>query len=80
MCPSCILAIPKRYNPFEAYDETQRDPESDSDHFYNQDFQEEISYINQAGTILKNCINYLARSLASLSNEVDNDFSTIYIL
>ena len=78
MCPNCISSVLKRYNPYKEYSDKQSDTEHDYDHFYNQEFSDEISYISQADTILKNCKNYFSKSLASIASDVKADFSTLF--
>ena len=78
MCTDCISSVLKRYNPYKEYSDKQSDTEHDYDHFYNQEFSDEISYISQADTILKNYKNYFSKSLASIASDVKADFSTLF--
>ena len=78
MCPDCILAIPKRYNPFDELC-TQSDTHDDSDHFYNREFHNEIALLQEASTVLNDCKAYTSNSLSSL--ELDNPiyFGTLFL-
>ena len=78
MCQACISTIPKRYNPFEEYSNMQGDTDNDSDHFYNREFDKEISIIQDANVVLNNCKNYLSKSTKSLNSDSSVDFSTLF--
>ena len=78
ICPTCISNTPKRYNPFVEYCNMQDNTESDSDHFYDREFHNEITTLHEANQILNNCKNYLSKSMETLKNDVTTDFSTLF--
>ena len=78
MCPTCILLIPKKYNPFSDYSNAANTNDGESDHFYDREIQDEISLIQDAAAVLNNCKSYFKSSLASLKMDATMDFSSLF--
>ena len=79
MCSSCIPIIPKRYNPFADLSNTSNSLNNeDSDHFYDQELQDDISIIQDATAILNNCKSYSKTMLPSLKMDATMDFSSLF--